>query len=102
MIRRPPRSTLFPYTTLFRSDIRLLTRDPPLPLREDSRRDRMRRPLLRRRGEPEHLLRGVAGEGDDGGHGGAAPPQGAGLDRKRTPLDSPHQLFSYSRLFLEK
>src|SRR3712207_7209422 len=24
MIRRPPRSTLFPYTTLFRSDIRLL------------------------------------------------------------------------------
>src|SRR3712207_6886196 len=26
MIRRPPRSTLFPYTTLFRS--RLLTRDP--------------------------------------------------------------------------
>src|SRR3712207_7547013 len=26
MIRRPPRSTLFPYTTLFRSD-----RDAPLP-----------------------------------------------------------------------
>src|SRR2546427_4033068 len=24
MIRRPPRSTLFPYTTLFRSDIELL------------------------------------------------------------------------------
>src|SRR5215212_6358735 len=36
MIRRPPRSTLFPYTTLFRSDQRLrlarylgLTHDPP-------------------------------------------------------------------------
>src|SRR3712207_7222063 len=27
MIRRPPRSTLFPYTTLFRSDIPVL-RDP--------------------------------------------------------------------------
>src|SRR2546430_4111451 len=26
MIRRPPRSTLFPYTTLFRSDLRLLDR----------------------------------------------------------------------------
>src|SRR3712207_7569162 len=26
MIRRPPRSTLFPYTTLFRSDLR---REPP-------------------------------------------------------------------------
>src|SRR2546426_1624132 len=29
MIRRPPRSTLFPYTTLFRS-LRLVTRDPEL------------------------------------------------------------------------
>src|SRR5688572_31466676 len=26
MIRRPPRSTLFPYTTLFRSPVRLLLR----------------------------------------------------------------------------
>src|SRR3712207_7327364 len=36
MIRRPPRSTLFPYTTLFRSDLlrgeaRLLQRDPHRP-----------------------------------------------------------------------
>src|SRR5260370_31842550 len=46
MIRRPPRSTLFPYTTLFRSQIRpaLLgdsagTRQPPavLPLPAESR-----------------------------------------------------------------
>src|SRR3712207_7007029 len=28
MIRRPPRSTLFPYTTLFRSDVRLPRLDP--------------------------------------------------------------------------
>src|SRR3712207_6998436 len=27
MIRRPPRSTLFPYTTLFRSDQRLVGKD---------------------------------------------------------------------------
>src|SRR3989475_11305665 len=27
MIRRPPRSTLFPYTTLFRSEVRGLGRD---------------------------------------------------------------------------
>src|SRR5258707_5691965 len=32
MIRRPPRSTLFPYTTLFRSVIRELERRPPAPL----------------------------------------------------------------------
>src|SRR5256714_5905976 len=29
MIRRPPRSTLFPYTTLFRSMVGLLSRDDP-------------------------------------------------------------------------
>src|SRR5256885_12060972 len=28
MIRRPPRSTLFPYTTLFRSDMRTLKNSP--------------------------------------------------------------------------
>src|SRR3712207_8261446 len=27
MIRRPPRSTLFPYTTLFRSDLRAVVHD---------------------------------------------------------------------------
>src|SRR5256885_8023163 len=32
MIRRPPRSTLFPYTTLFRSQNALLALDPQLAL----------------------------------------------------------------------
>src|SRR3712207_6922701 len=49
MIRRPPRSTLFPYTTLFRSD-RAHARPPPL------------RPSSRRRdsfeGDGEHFLAG--------------------------------------------
>src|SRR6266404_3739369 len=31
MIRRPPRSTLFPYTTLFRSNVRALRADALLP-----------------------------------------------------------------------
>src|SRR2546429_3607104 len=31
MIRRPPRSTLFPYTTLFRS-VRIATSTPPRPV----------------------------------------------------------------------
>src|SRR2546430_11855284 len=30
MIRRPPRSTLFPYTTLFRSDYRAVRRQPKI------------------------------------------------------------------------
>src|SRR6266508_6581084 len=33
MIRRPPRSTLFPYTTLFRSRRRARPRHPAAPLR---------------------------------------------------------------------
>src|SRR5258707_11848769 len=37
MIRRPPRSTLFPYTTLFRSSsIKLLIAAAPTPLNHDS------------------------------------------------------------------
>src|SRR5688572_31896754 len=36
MIRRPPRSTLFPYTTLFRSTVLLFT---PEKLRFDARND---------------------------------------------------------------
>src|SRR2546427_8226600 len=44
MIRRPPRSTLFPYTTLFRSHVR----------RADPRSQRLQRPELRDR-ERRHL-----------------------------------------------
>src|SRR5688572_31723538 len=33
MIRRPPRSTLFPYTTLFRSVLDMAVADPQLPVR---------------------------------------------------------------------
>src|SRR6267378_898580 len=33
MIRRPPRSTLFPYTTLFRSKVRLPRSSPRFPWR---------------------------------------------------------------------
>src|SRR5229473_8261975 len=38
MIRRPPRSTLFPYTTLFRSDHHVIDPgQPPLPFGDDFR-----------------------------------------------------------------
>src|SRR2546426_12135361 len=73
MIRRPPRSTLFPYTTLFRSLAWLLLRLP-------ARRVRRRRagphlpPRVRRR------ARGTGG----GRRGGAVPrrPVGGGLGRR--------------------
>src|SRR3712207_7657036 len=35
MIRRPPRSTLFPYTTLFRSRVRQITSAVELPVSVD-------------------------------------------------------------------
>src|SRR3712207_8282382 len=39
MIRRPPRSTLFPYTTLFRSIVsRVLNEDASLRVRDETRR----------------------------------------------------------------
>src|SRR3989442_4959414 len=46
MIRRPPRSTLFPYTTLFRSRhrgvIRILDRGQAIELLDESKLDRLR------------------------------------------------------------
>src|SRR2546430_7521566 len=57
MIRRPPRSTLFPYTTLFRSPPRFVLRHAgwrPAPARRDLpvavRRGRSPRARARRRG----------------------------------------------------
>src|ERR1041385_1589010 len=38
MIRRPPRSTLFPYTTLFRSTISFRSPTTPLPMENDPRK----------------------------------------------------------------
>src|SRR5215470_19635349 len=46
MIRRPPRSTLFPYTTLFRprqADLRASPRSPPPQSRRPCRRNRLAR-----------------------------------------------------------
>src|SRR3712207_9011848 len=83
MIRRPPRSTLFPYTTLFRS-APLRVADPrvqrPPPVREAARE----RPVRPR----------------PGGHPkpGAQPPG----DRKSTRLNSSHANISYAVFCLKK
>src|SRR6266511_5804239 len=73
MLRRPPRSTLFPYTTLFRS---------PLLLCGDG---------LRRRTSS-------CGDGD----GGRRPARGHGRDRKSTRLNSSHVKISYAVFCLKK
>src|SRR2546422_6040167 len=53
MIRRPPRSTLFPYTTLFRSL-------PPAPVVKDHRVCRERDDRLRVHDEAEHARGPIA------------------------------------------
>src|SRR2546422_3371179 len=65
MIRRPPRSTLFPYTTLFRSIAR----------------ERVRGPLARR-SEIEFLVAGQALAGDEDLAAGMLPEQ-PGSDARR-------------------
>src|SRR3712207_7160312 len=60
MIRRPPRSTLFPYTTLFRSHRRL--DDPGRPARDQEGEQRRDPRGCRQRthgGLPRRLLRGL-------------------------------------------
>src|SRR2546425_7127384 len=57
MIRRPPRSTLFPYTTLFRSP-----RSPPPRGRAASETTRSRRS---RRAPPDELANGLAVRHED-------------------------------------
>src|SRR3712207_8513723 len=66
MIRRPPRSTLFPYTTLFRSEGRRLGRGRHLsPVAGGPAHHRLRRllrVLLPRRRLRRHQTRDVAAE----------------------------------------
>src|SRR2546421_9509003 len=76
MIRRLPRSTLFPYTTLFRSqsDTQAVVRLFEIRLQLD--------------GSPER--------------GGCASYVAAGLDRKSTRLNSSHDQISYAVFCLKK
>src|SRR5947207_8701392 len=79
MIRRPPRSTLFPYTTLFRSACAQVFCQDPWVLADESRSQ-----------QSPH----------------AATPQRAALpsrrDRKSTRLNSSHTVISYAVFCLKK
>src|SRR3712207_8777792 len=97
MIRRPPRSTLFPYTTLFRSAERALARalaagQDPLLLRDD----RARRSVL---GRDEH--QGAHRE-ERGRVRGERPQVVVHGDRKSTRLNSSHANISYAVFCLKK
>src|SRR5712675_3245316 len=75
MIRRPPRSTLFPYTTLFRSS--------------------------KYRNEPGHARRQWSW-GSEHPLQSCPPPSGSSEDRKSTRLNSSHGYISYAVFCLKK
>src|SRR5438034_4830581 len=87
MIRRPPRSTLFPYTTLFRSSGR-----------REGGRD------VHDRGRSIPASHGALSRGRHGGHRPRPAPAGGlpPLDRKSTRLNSSHTVISYAVFCLKK
>src|SRR3712207_8348257 len=95
MIRRPPRSTLFPYTTLFRS------RAGPHPPRGRGGRAQRLRP---RRPDRPGARAGARARPDDpgGGRRPHAPRAPLAPDRKSTRLNSSHANISYAVFFLKK
>src|SRR5256885_5470502 len=82
MIRRPPRSTLFPYTTLFRSeaDLRRSTRISLIEARAAR----------------------ALGTNERGGQPWASLARCSSLDRKSTRLNSSHLVISYAVFCLKK
>src|SRR5438034_7850224 len=85
MIRRPPRSTLFPYTTLFRSDLR--ESDRVLEYRSLA----WASPQLLSLGGTLHTGTGLVW---------SVPP--SERDRKSTRLNSSHTVISYAVFCLKK
>src|SRR2546426_8552266 len=84
MIRRPPRSTLFPYTTLFRSQQLRLRLGPQVAH------------LVEQQGPAVGEL-----EAADAALGGAGE-RAASADRKSTRLNSSHLVISYAVFCLKK
>src|SRR3712207_8441260 len=98
MIRRPPRSTLFPYTTLFRSGDRVLAlQDVDVGAADRRRRDAEKGVRRADLGNGSLLELDPAGFDEDGG----AHRRGA-RDRKSTRLNSSHANISYAVFCLKK
>src|SRR5690349_23628840 len=90
MLRRPPRSSLFPYTTLFRSRRR----------RGGRRRAHRRREV--RRGEGDGVGGGARDRDREPGALRPGVGERGGADRKSTRLNSSHVEKSYAVFCLKK
>src|SRR5260221_2454793 len=93
MIRRPPRSTLFPYTTLFRSSLKFPPSWPAVARRGGSGE------ITRPRGSGQLRCRAAVMKRIDGEGIALA---GRGRDRKSTRLNSSHTVISYAVFCLNK
>src|SRR5258708_15236447 len=100
MIRRPPRSTLFPYTTLFRSP-----EEAERAIQDSWRRSSKHRPVhydpvVEACGVPDRCL-GLNRKCDERSLQ-LSPKHRSGTDRKSTRLNSSHQIISYAVFCLKK
>src|SRR5258707_9181504 len=93
MIRRPPRSTLFPYTTLFRSH--------DIEDASDCAGVWQRRPARRAADSKHAREESIRGQRRRGGGGRAAVSANL-RDRKSTRLNSSHANISYAVFCLKK
>src|SRR5438034_2129495 len=84
MLRRPPRSTLFPYTTLFRSPQRLEFLIPPPEPAEEAAAEPASQKLVNKQ-TVENIGQRIRQ-----------------LDRKSTRLNSSHTVISYAVFCLKK
>src|SRR2546430_13650814 len=92
MIRRPPRSTLFPYTTLFRSAIARIPKSPEPPIT-----------TIPGDQPPDPGVSVTATPHKKGIHFGPENgPQTPFGDRKSTRLNSSHSQISYAVFCLKK
>src|SRR5256885_7384735 len=96
MIRRPPRSTLFPYTTLFRSSFHQAR------LRARAARDSGDRSGLRQRHAPLALVLAAAIAVGRRADLVGLEEQHLCQDRKSTRLNSSHLVISYAVFCLKK
>src|SRR3712207_7354899 len=94
MIRRPPRSTLFPYTTLFRSGVDMLLMPPDLDKAYGAVLKAVRSGRITERRIDRSVMRILRLKQERG----VFEP----LDRKSTRLNSSHANISYAVFCLKK
>src|SRR5207248_11625465 len=96
-----PRSTLFPYTTLFRSEVFLQARQIDLALDQRAQRPRVEQMIGAAR--PEHPAHRQIFQPSDTKRGQARRVRSVhGVDRKSTRLNSSHRTISYAVFCLKK